>query len=48
MSRSIIASRIRVALARRLIDARRRIIQREERLWGLAAPSWRWRVPNVP
>lgn len=40
-------SRRRVRKGSALMRAGRRLIETEERRWGLAPPSWRWRVPDV-
>lgn len=44
----ILLSRRRVKRAKRLIRLGRQMLDAEERRWGLAAPSWCWRVPNTP
>jgi hypothetical protein len=44
----ILLSRIRLTLARGMLNAGRRIILEEERRWGLAPPPPSGRVPIVP
>lgn len=43
----LIVSRMRVRRAVKLIRKGRSIIDREERIWGLAPAGWQWRVPNT-